>query len=419
MSSYRNLYREKVADTSFWSVATTPLLQKQSLKRQDDSSSSCWRIWAASADGLVRGYRVTEKDLDKIEDDLNASAMTIQCTHVLIGTDQVYRSTRSPNSTSVTTEGVNSNDDSSFPTAFGATQISVCRQYHGEDTDSGDLIVSSIDISGFVRIWKVSETEDDPKNSEPRPSGNHHTEEETILRAVAEFAVHDATGTSAVLIPPYLYGTETVACAVGRLDGTVALVSTGLQTPKAQREEATRAGEIEAVLGSEGSSVPLRILCHPHKAHTLAVGRQNGMVDLLTTNRKENHRQHHHKTPVRALAFSSDGELLQAGSDQGLLTLWDCGRPKPALVNHCVDAHKSWVLDALPLPDGERFVTLGADQKICIWNVGQFHQPVHTFSTDCVAYTLTIRSSPNGNLRLVCATRTGQFLIYSLENKAI
>jgi len=331
----------------------------------------------------VRGYKVQETSIES-KQDLDASALSLTCTHVLLGSAQEYPTDQA---------------------VLGCTVVSLCRNYVGDDQHSGDLIIASLELGGTVRIWSFTEDMDDKLQKD--------LQEPKQVRALFEFQVENATGTTLALCPPAQAGVGDVGVAVGCLDGTVAIVATGLATPKAKRE-AKEAGTVLDTWGSRGSAVPLSLSWNPVAAHTLTVGRQDGVVDILTVTKKGQHRLTNHSSPVRAVAFSDDGNLLIAGSDEQLLCIWDVSRKTPTLVHHILQAHKSWLLDIQTLPDSRRFVTLGADRTLHVWNIGQLYQPLHSFQMDHSVYT--VQRGPADLPRLVTGSDTGWIQVFSLES---
>jgi WD40 repeat protein len=400
MSGYRSLHREQILETAVWSVATSPLLStattgsagesstKSVAAATAGSSSTPWRIWTASADGLVRGYIVTESSIETKQNMLDASALRLDCTHALLGTGQDYP---------VATQAV-----------LGCTVVSLTRNYVGDDRQAGDLVVISLELGGKVRVWSFTEDMDDKGGGPAAAEGNFKQ-----VRALFEFEVANATGTTLQVCPPALSGVGDVAVAVGCLDGTISIVATGLATPGAKKDP-TPAGTVLDTWGSRGSAVPLSLCWHPVTSHTLAVGRQDGVVDILTATKKNQHRLTQHSTPVRGLAFTDDGNLLMAGSDEQLMCIWDVSRKTPTLVHHVLQAHKSWFLDISPLTDSRRFVTVGADRTLHVWNVGQLYQPLHTFQVDQSVYS--VQRGPAGLPRLVTGSDTGWLQVFSLES---
>jgi WD40 repeat protein len=400
MSSYRSLHRQEILPgTAIWDIATAPLLSSNhatSVANTAVSSATHWRFLTATSDGIVRLYSAAEASLDAKQDVLDASALSVTLTHVLLGPSQTYPVTGR---------------------VLGCTQVSVARNYVGDDDDAGNLVVASLELPGTVRIWELDERMDDrlPRTT---PDLTDENDSPSQIRALHEFTVPNATGTTLCLCPPRLQGVGgDVVIAVGCLDGTVALVATGLWTPQrvdhaGKSKEPTKAGTVLDSWGSQGSAVPLCFTWHPVQPQTLAVGREDGIVDVLTDSRKSQHRFTQHENPVRGVAFTDDGHLLVAGSDDGFLTIWDFSRPVPALVHHVTMAHRSMILKATPL-DHRRYVTTGADRQLHVWNVGQMSTgPVHTFQTDHSVWCT--ERVVRGASRLVTGSDTGWLQVYSL-----
>ncbi len=102
----------------------------------------------------------------------------------------------------------------------------------------------------------------------------------------------------------------------------------------------------------------------------------------------------------------------------------------PQLVHHILQAHATWIMDLVAI-DHRRFVSCGMDQQLHVWNVGQIYQPVHSFSTDQVVWTLSampLASSPNAAAkslspqqepyRLVTGSDQGWLQMFSLDGKS-
>jgi len=396
MSGYRSLHREKAGHFPIWHVVTSPLLTKASSSSSSSlggKSAPSWRIWAACGDGFVRGYLIREKSLEMQQQNvLDASACTCICTHQLLGKTQ---------------------DDIHATSHIGCSQVHLVRNYVGDDEMAGDLLVISMDLTGRIRIWSLSESMDEDiesmfKEGVPSP---------TIVKPQEEFVVENATGTCFQVFPPRNTGIGDIYLAVGRLDGTIVIVSTGLTTPKATRE-AQVAGTIVDVWSKVG---PIAMSCDVHPTRKrLVVGRQDGLVELL--GESSPHRLIHHEAPVRAVKFTPDTNLLATGSDDGMVAIWDLGRQVPALVSHVVQAHSSWILNMTTFWDSRRFMTCGADRKLHVWNVGQMHQSMHTFGCDDTVWTIhatsiSQRGSTTPSLsRLISGSENGGLQIYSLEN---
>jgi len=99
----------------------------------------------------------------------------------------------------------------------------------------------------------------------------------------------------------------------------------------------------------------------------------------------------HASSPVRALSFScSDGALLFAADDDGHLYSYDasCNNERTnmsapvKLVACAITAHKGWVMDITPFPDGRHLATCGSDRSVKVWDCGSglaSSKAVHTF----------------------------------------
>lgn len=452
MSGYRTLHREDVESTAIWNVATSPMLISSSISSQKKQHSGQYRVWTASADGLVRSYRLREKSMqDKqgndADDVLEASALSMTCSHVLAGANG-------------TAAGAT--------TALGCTQVSVARNYVGEDDAAGDLIVASLDMTGTVRLWNIPEDEDGAAANKSNSSDPSKT-----LKADHEFKVENATGTVMMICPPRWTGPgKDVSVAVTCLDGTIAQVTTGWLTPSRlddtnssggdKAKQPTPAGTVIDCWGSREYSIALSIASHP-LAPGIAIGRQDGLLDTIPITAMTNSHQYYddqssqqpqrrHRlrfpgnvdVPIRTVCYTPDGNLLAAGNDYGSIAVWDVsrggGQQAAVLVHHIVQAHaNSWVLDMVALQDSRRWVSCGADRKLHVWKVDQMYQPVHTFDTDQTVWTMglaaaaatgstsgtvtTAAATGGGPLekakrvvRLVAGTEKGGLQILSLDN---
>jgi WD40 repeat protein len=401
MSGYRNLHRESSHHNGapIWNV------QVLRFRREDDNNShdSCWAIASAAGDGLVRLHLVQEKNKDVHHDnsnsnnDLNAAALSLQLSHYFVGTNQVVVV---PTTTTTTQED-------STTTLLGATQLSIVRNYVGDDEMAGDIVLASLDLSGRVRVWTCP--------VDDLMVVDHHRAPDNIdakqIKVQHEFIVENATGTIMSLCAPKLYGNGDLLVAVALLDGSIAMMTTGLATPKA-KYEAKEAGIVMLSLGS--GSIVMSLAWHPTKA-TLAVGRKDGLVEILPMSKQGSHRLIQHSSKVRAVCYTPDGELLVSASDDGFLAVWDVSNVRsPTLVHHVVHAHTSWILAVTPLSDSRRFITVGADGKVHVWSVGQMYAPLHTFHQSTTDQIWTLHASRN---RLVSGSEQGWLQVYSLEEK--
>ena len=371
MSGYRCIHRDKVGSSSIWSLKATELMQKS-------NSAAGWRLWSADAEGSIKSWVVKESTTEENTKTLDASALSLDCSHQL--------GKLSP---------------------LGCSRISTARNYVGDDKNAGELLVASLQLSGKVQIWTFPEDLD-----------NELVAAEAIyVEPVASFNVENASGVVLEILPPRMTGVGDVLLAVGCLDGTIALVATGLVTAKATKDP-TEAGTIISYRGSGSTALCLSWNPKSTDGLSFAVGREDGTIDILNASTelhmsKGQHRLPLHKTAVRAVSFTSDGSLLLAGSDDGFLSVWDVQRKTPTLVQHVVTAHQSWIIGIAELNDGKRFATAGADRKIHIWDVGQMYQPVHSFQSDEQVWC--IQQCPKGIPRMITGGENGSVQIYSLE----
>ncbi|GKY99547.1 hypothetical protein MPSEU_000909000 [Mayamaea pseudoterrestris] len=388
---------------SIWTIATTPLLCKSKTKKE-----SAWRLWMGSSSSeSIKLFRVEEISLETKAADLNASAMRLQCTHEFIGKQQQANRKQKE----ATDKDASS---SSVAISFGCSSISIVRNYIGQDDDAGDYLIMALDLAGHVRMWSLPEDWDDNHDAAVAERDDKTPFKPCQVKAVYEFDVDDATGTCAILFPPRISGQPgDVFAAITCLDGTIAMVATGIVTPNYHKEP-TSTGTIIDSYGSRGSALAMSLCWHPKQQHLLCTGRKDGSIDLLTQSRKNQHRLQRHTAPVRAVAFTDDGHLLISASDAGTILIWDVTRPAPVLVHHVMQAHKSWILNIATLPDSRRFVTCGADRKIHVWSVGQMHQAVHTFQADAEIWALA-RGPVQNSPRLVTGSENGHLQVYSLE----
>ena len=447
MSGYRCLHRESLfPNGAIWNFAASPLL-KPSRSFATNDNDIVWRAYVACSDGMVRMYQVQETSLQSKQESLDASALRVQLSHILVGTAQQEYLQEQPPSHETTRQ----------TTLLGCSQVSTVRNYQGDDDTAGDLVVLSMDMAGKIRIWTLDEHFD--KDGTGR-ANTPTTETEALakqMRAKTEFIVDKATGTTAVLLPPKLaggitstpgskYNASVVAAAVGCLDGTVAIVSTGVMVPNKVQDAETstdnkdadttaqiQAGAVLEQWGNPGSAIPLSLCWHPKQTARLAVGRKDGIVDILSSvnsSKRTKHRLVRHKKPVRAVSYTDDGHLLITGDDNGLLCVWDTSHDAtPVLVRHVISAHASWIVSVATLADSRRFVTAGADQKLHVWDLEhqQMQQPCHTFQTEHSIWTIHYYHPPQNETslaaskskrsggRLISGSDSGWMQLYSVD----
>mmetsp|Transcript_22836 Transcript_22836/g.34624 ORF Transcript_22836/g.34624 Transcript_22836/m.34624 type:complete len:371 (+) Transcript_22836:14-1126(+) len=370
MSGYRSLHREQVYknEVPIWQV-----------KCFIDSKSSGENVLIASADGFVRIYQVREK---QASEDLDASAMNMTCTEILIGINQVFLEPSE--------------------TLLGCSQCQMIRNYLGDDIMSGEIVIVSLELTGKMRVWNFQENE----------LREQRNENQRQIRSNIEFLVENATGTIMVACPPKLSGEGDLTAAVACLDGSLAIVSLGVVTPKAKKDPSP-AGTILDNWGA--GSIALSLAWHPFN-HVLAVGRRDGIVDIIPATKMGQHRLTHHSEPVRAVSYTKDGALLVTGSDDGFLAVWDLQRRVPTMVHHVVQAHATWITGVATLADSRRFVTSGGDKKIHVWQLDQMYAPVHTFQSDGdVRSICTSNEQDQGLQRLYSGSDSGLIQVFSMD----
>lgn len=243
MSGYRSLHREQILgkDTAIWSVQATPLLTKTK------TTTTAWRIWTASSDGFVRSYTATESSIQ--DDALDASALTLSCTHLLLGQTQQQQNADGASACAGTNPSDADDVDGPAPapvSALGCTRVCTVRNYVGDDATAGDLVVVSLGLSGVCRVWKFA-ADWDAENNQGNPSSGISDATSTAntiptitikpVKCLTEFnTVKNATGTT--MAPRVVASMQQVVIALGCLDGTIAIVATGIATPNASKEAA-------------------------------------------------------------------------------------------------------------------------------------------------------------------------------------
>ena len=340
-----------------------------------------------------------EKSLGTQRNELDAAACDIILTHVLLGASQ---------------EIPNAEEDVNEMSCLGCSQIQVVRNYTGEDEDAGSLIIVSSDLAGKIRVWELPEDMD----NELSPNDGS-VDKPSSPKIAQEFCVVNATGTCVKILSPKVSGVGDIVLAVPCLDGTIAIVATGLSTPKSAKDP-VQAGEIVERWSKASSSVGLSGSFHPTK-RSFAIGRQDGLVEIFG---ERSHRLIQHEAPVRSVSFTPDGNLLVTSSDDGMICVWDTSRTIPVLVQHQVQTHATWVLKLLSLFDSRRFLSCGADRKLHVWSFSQMDQALHSFTSDDVVWAMdAITNRKISNIsqnqtetRLVTGSENGGLHIYSLES---
>jgi tubulin-specific chaperone E len=454
-SGYRTLYREALGNFSIWHVAVSNSNSNNSNHGSSlaaAAAAAAWRVWAACGDGVVRGYYIQEKSNEYDDNTLDASACQCILTHVLLGSS----SSSSSSSSSL----------SSSSTIVGRSQVQVVATTTTtpEDNDNDDsvllLVIISLSMDGKIQVYRLgketleynkvvpidnvgttaaaaaygNDDDEDKNNLDP----SDHTQQKKNATADVhhlepdhEFQVENATGTCMrAVCNKQDDGSNNIVMAVPCLDGSIAIVVvivaaaaaaiTGMSN-KTKEEGVAAAGTVveryfppqpQQQANNEGRpNIAMSIDWHPQQPGILAVGRKDGLVEVLmvamtsspqntnsgvgSSGEEKNHRLIHHEAPVRCLSYTPDGHLLATCSDDGMLCLWDMSRQQqlvspPVLVHHVTHAHASWIFSIEALPDSRRFVTTGADAKIHVWSVDAMAKgPVHTFTAGSSMMPLT------------------------------
>ena len=214
---------------------------------------------------------------------------------------------------------------------------------------------------------------------------------------------------------------------MGCLDGTVAIVATGIAISQ-QDKPASAPGTILQTLSSPGSAIPLDICPHPVLKNLWAVARQDGLVDIVSTERKGYRLSTTpEKAPARAVTWTTDGHLLTVATDSGWMGVWDVSASlsatssiPPALVHHVAGRDLVLRMEAL---DDRRWATSSTDGQVRVWHVGYIgtEQAVHSFVSDHVVWGMALMKTPSSTssspqgIRLFTGSDTGWLQAYSLE----
>lgn len=321
---------------------------------------------------------------------------------------------------------------------LGFAALDVVRNYCGEDTVAGSEVVVSSRLGGRVCVWvRLDQQLIDKGVTVSDGNGNPATTTHGWIRPNVEFTVSSATGTTLAIRPPALanyYSRDDVdvLVALGCANGAVVLCRTNILSARpggvgtagsssrttvvGDSSSSSTAnvgatinilsnatpGEIVATIGG-GHACIMSLAFHPTSPNSFVVGRKDGIIDIYSSatvdqyhNAREfffrrMHRFLHSSYPVRALAFSQpDGALLFAGDDYGKLYSYDvsCNNnrtnmAKPVKLVACaLTAHKGWVMNLIPFPDGHRVATCGSDRAVRVWDCGMglaSSTPVHSF----------------------------------------
>jgi len=91
-------------------------------------------------------------------------------------------------------------------------------------------------------------------------------------------------------------------------------------------------------------------------------------------------------SPVSAVAWSPEGELLVSGNTDGMLRWWDVAQGKSVAT---VQAHDGWVRSIQVSPDGRMAASCGEPGVIKLWDI-QSRQHISTIRSNRPYERLTI-----------------------------
>jgi WD40 repeat protein len=143
----------------------------------------------------------------------------------------------------------------------------------------------------------------------------------------------------------------------------------------------------DAPQAADPSSYP--IAPHPD-GQTYAIGGWDGNVVLQSPTQRQT--LSGHSSPVLALAYSSTGEWLVSGEDDGTIRLWegDTGQAEQTLTGH-----QGRITSLAFSPDERQLLSGSADQTAILWDLPT-GQPLHTFEHQ--DEVTAVAWSPRGNV---------------------
>ncbi len=100
----------------------------------------------------------------------------------------------------------------------------------------------------------------------------------------------------------------------------------------------------------------------------IAAGAQDLDVQLWNIESGERQTLTGHKSWIRSIDFSSDGQQLFTACWGGVVKIWDLSQDTPQLV-HSIDAHHGSARWVRVSPDGKRLATCGNDLLVKVWNI--------------------------------------------------
>jgi len=346
--------------------------------------------------------------------------MSVECTDCLVSKDYYNIVENSPSNGGAVRSRV----------TLGYAALDIARNYSGADPAAGNEVVVASQMGGKVCVWVrldpvlIEKGVTMADSSATTTVGDDGSESTRYIQPHAEFSIDSATGTTLAIRPSSLetYHSKKdadILVALGCANGAVILCKTGIVAARPGGDNAgssstvvgdsasssgesvkilsnSTPGEIVATIG--GGHCVMSLAFHPTIPNSFVVGRKDGTIDIfssLTTagdlSFRRMHRLVHSSFPIRALAFSQpDGALLFAGDDDGKLYSYDasCNNARTQmsapvkLVACALTAHKGWIMNLTPFPDGRRVATCGSDRSVRVWDCGMglaSSTPVHSF----------------------------------------
>ena len=344
--------------------------------------------------------------------------MSVECTECLLPMDDYNNLVENNNSDSP--EKIRNNNGGA---ALGYAALDIARNYCGADTVAGNEMVAASQLGGKVCLWVRLDHTLIEKGVTVADCDNNvlstTIEGMTYIQPHSEFAINSATGTTLAIRPPslanhYAKRETDIMLAMGCANGAVVICKSGIVSARPGNENAASSsnavvgdtststgetisilsrstpGEIVSTVGG-GHACVMSLAFHPTIPNCFVVGRKDGTIDIYSSAITEDyyhmgefsfrrmHRLVHSSFPIRALSFSQpDGALLFAGDDNGQLYSYDAScnnertnMSKPVKLVACaLTAHKGWVMNLTPFPDGKRVATCGSDRTVRVWDCG-------------------------------------------------
>jgi WD40 repeat protein/serine/threonine protein kinase len=116
----------------------------------------------------------------------------------------------------------------------------------------------------------------------------------------------------------------------------------------------------------EGLRGETRALAFSGDGRTLAAAGLDRKLRIFETSSATLLHEVETSTPIQTLSVAPQSDLLLAGDQAGLLTVWDL---KSGQAQGNWQAHGDWVLGSAVSPDGIELATAGADRMIYVWDL--------------------------------------------------